>query len=84
MPGFQYCGVFTGSDAYVRHMLGQVASNVCKDEVMHLLCNDIQTAWVISFLLGLYKAGLTIWIPLIWRSHRTNILLSTKAVFMYI
>ena len=41
--------VFIGSDAYVRHMLGQVASRVCKevDQVMHLLRKDSQAAWII-------------------------------------
>ena len=48
MSGFQCYGVFIGSDAYDQHMLGQVISKVCK-EVMHLLRNDIQAAWVILF-----------------------------------
>ena len=48
LPGFRCNGLFIGSDAYVRHMLGQVAARVCKevDQVMHLLRNDSQAAWV--------------------------------------
>ena len=49
LPGFRCYGVYIGSDAYVKHMLGKEAKRICDDidKMMHLLRNDCQAAWVI-------------------------------------
>ena len=48
-PGLRCYGVFLGSPEYVRHMLRGEAERICTeiDKVMHLLRNDLQSAWAI-------------------------------------
>ena len=49
LPGFTCYGVEIGSDAYVKHSLGERVQEVISqvDKVMHLLRNDPQSAWVL-------------------------------------
>ena len=48
-PGLRCYGVFLGSPEYVRHKLRGEADRICTeiDKVMHLLRNDLQSAWAI-------------------------------------
>ena len=49
LPGFTCYGVEIGSDAYVKHSLGERVQEVVNqvDKVMNLLRNDPQAAWVL-------------------------------------
>ena len=48
-PGLRCYGFFLGSPEYVRHKLRGEADRICTeiDKVMHLLRNDLQSAWAI-------------------------------------
>ena len=48
-PGLRCYGFFLGSPEYVRHKLRGEAERICTeiDKVMHLLRNDLQSAWAI-------------------------------------
>ena len=49
LPGLRVYGVYVGSTDYVRFKLKMEATKICSeiDKVMHLLRNDLQSAWVI-------------------------------------